>query len=65
VNRKINLAAGQRLFYFFGEHPLCADLGERHVSHFVASGSDDFQFNLVTALAQQAGNVIGLPQSQL
>jgi hypothetical protein len=65
VNGKINMAGGQCLFNFFGEHPLCPDPGERHVSHFVPGGLDNFEFNLMTVLAQQAGNVIGLPQGQL
>jgi hypothetical protein len=65
VNGKINLAGGQCFFNFFGEHPFAADLGEGHARHFVPRGLDNLQFDLVVALAQQVGNVIGLPQSQL
>ena len=65
MHREIDAAFGQRVFDLLGEHALGADLGESDIGDLVAGGLDDLQLDLVAALAQQRGDVIGLPESQL
>ena len=55
----------QRFFNFLGEHALGADLGESDVGDLVAGGLDDLDFDLVAALREQSGDVIGLPEREL
>ena len=50
---EIDAAFEQRFFDLLGEHALGADLGEGDVENLVAGGLDDFQFDFVSALAQQ------------
>ena len=52
MHGEIDSAGGEGFFDFFGEHALGADLGERDVGDFVASGMDDFDFDFVAARAQ-------------
>ena len=63
VDSEINFPGGQRLFNFFGEHALGADLREGYVGDFVAGGVNDLDFDFVAALAQKGGDVVGLPES--
>ena len=65
MHRKIDAAFGQRFFNLFGEHALGADLGERDVGDLVAGGLDDLDLDFVSALAQQVGNVVRLPEREL
>ena len=65
MHGQIHPPFGQCLFDLLGEHPLGADLGKGHVGDLVARGLDDLQLDLVPTLAQQRGNVIGLPQREL
>ena len=52
VHSEIDLSRGEGFFDFFREHSLGADHGEGDVSNFVAGGMDDFDLDLVSAIAQ-------------
>jgi hypothetical protein len=49
----------------FAKSALGADLSQRNVSDLVACSADDFDFDFVSLCAQERGNVIGLPESEL
>ena len=55
----------ERLFDLFCEHSLGANLRQRDVGDLVARRLDDFDFDLVSARAQQRRDVVGLPKRQL
>ena len=65
MHGEIDAFGGQGLFDLLGEHALGANLGESDVGNFVARGVDDFDFNLMSAGAQESGDVVGLPKSEL
>ncbi len=65
VDGEIDASGGEGFFDFLGEHALGADLGEGDVGDFVAGGVDDFDFDLVSAGAQEGGDVVGLPEGKL
>ena len=65
VHGQIDATFGKRLLNFLGEHSLGADLGERHVSNLIARGLDDFKLDLVSLLAEQGRDVMGLPKCKL
>src|SRR5450432_732547 len=65
VDSQVNLIFGERFLNLLGKHALGADFCERDVNNLIACSLYDLNLNLVAALAQQFGNVIGLPQSEL
>jgi hypothetical protein len=65
MNREIDSASGERIFNFFGEHALGADLGKGDFLQAVAGGFDDFDFDLMALDAQEFGDMIGLPEGEL
>jgi len=65
MDGQVNLIGGQGLFNLLGKHSFGTDLGEGDVGDFVAGGVDDLNLRFVPALAQQGGDVVGLPKSKL
>src|ERR1700746_3756775 len=65
MHGEIDASGGQSLFDLLRKHALRADLGQGDVGDFVARGVDDFNFNLMSAGAQQRGDMVGLPESEL
>src|SRR5579862_3833958 len=65
VHGEIDSVVSQCFFNLLGEHSFCSDFGERDIRDFVTSRFNDFNFDLMTALAQEISNVIGLPKRQL
>src|ERR1019366_745418 len=47
------------------EHALGADFSEGNVGDFIAGGLDDLEFHGMALSAQQIGDVMGLPESEL
>jgi hypothetical protein len=50
---------------FLGEHPLGTDFSKGNVKDLIASGFDDFDFDLMAAALKLTADVIGLPQRKL
>src|SRR6202034_770127 len=70
VDGEIDAASGESLFDFLGENSfaeptLRTDHGQGDVGDLIATGVDDFDFDFVAAGAQERGDVIGLPKSEL
>ena len=65
VDSEINSIFGKGFFDLFDEHAFRSNFGEGHLGDFVAGGVDDLDFDLVTALAKELGNMVCLPESQL
>ena len=65
VDGEIDASSGEGFFNFFGEHALGADLRQRDVGDFVAGGVDDLDFDFVATVAQEGGDVVGLPEGEL
>ena len=53
MDRKINPALCQGFLNFLREHSLGADFGERYVGNLVASGVNDFDFDIVSLATQE------------
>ena len=65
VDGEIDASGGEGFFNFFREHALGADHGEGYVGDFVAGGVNDFDFDFVATVAQERGDVVGLPEGEL
>src|ERR1700693_6394891 len=70
MHREIDAAGGEGFFNFFRENSFAkstfgADHGEGNVVDLVAGGVDDFDFDFVAVGAQQRGDMVRLPQSEL
>ncbi len=67
---EIDAAGGESVFNFFRENSFSksafgADHSERDVGDLVAGGVDDLDFDFVAAGAQESGDMVGLPESEL
>src|ERR1017187_9119527 len=65
VHSEINPVFDQGFLNFLGEHALGADFSEGNVGDFIAGGLDDLEFHGMALSAQQIGDVMGLPESEL
>ncbi len=70
VDGEIDFACGESFFNLLGEHAFgCAGfrcyLGEGDGLEAVAGGLDDFDFDGMALIAEKAGDVVGLPESEL
>jgi len=70
VDGEIDSAFEKSLFNLLGEHAFdCAglsrDLGEGYTLQAIAGGFDDFNLDGVALVAEQRGDVIGLPEGKL
>ena len=65
MHSEVHAPLGQRLFNFFGEHTLGANLSKRNLSDLVAGGFDDLKGDRVPMLLKERAHVIGLPQREL
>jgi hypothetical protein len=65
VDGEIGALVEQRFFNLLSEQSLGPDLGERHVSDFVAGGFDDFDAALMPHAREFALDPTGLPKSEL
>ena len=65
MDGEINASCGEGFFNFFGEHALGADHRQRDVGDFVAGGVNDLDFDFVATVAQEGGDVVGLPEREL
>jgi hypothetical protein len=70
MHGEIDEAGGEGFFDFFREYSfaksaLSADLGQRNIGDLVAGGMNNFNFDFMSARAEQRGDVVGLPESKL
>src|SRR5581483_1951881 len=65
MDREVDSRLGQGFFDLLGEHPLRPDLRQRYVRDLVAGRLNDLDLDFVASVAQQRGNMIGLPKGEL
>jgi hypothetical protein len=53
VHGEIDTTGGKHFLNFFREHALGANFGQRNIRNFIPRGVDDFDFDFVTASAQE------------
>ncbi|MCU1252317.1 MAG: hypothetical protein JWQ49_5346 [Edaphobacter sp.] len=68
MDSEVDAALFQGFFDFFDEDTFAIEVGGRDEAgllHTVASGADDFEFDVIAGVAEGVENVVGLPEGEL
>jgi hypothetical protein len=65
VHGKVNTVFGEGFFDFLREHALGANFGERNIRDFIARRLDNLKLYDMSMSAEEVGDVMGLPESEL